>query len=192
MAVLPAPQHHLLTVAEYAALEEPESGYVELLEGRLLLSPGPTPDQNLASAELYHQVKPQLPDHLMVVREANVDLELARPGAPGFLRRPDLVVVRREARQRLRAEGGPFRASEVVVVVETVVPGSRRTDTVVKRGEYADAGIPCYWIVDIASPVALVVCRLTEGAGYRDAPAVTGRFRAVAPFPVELALDRLV
>ncbi len=192
MAVLPVPPRHLLTVAEYAALGELESGYTELLEGRLLMSPGPTPDHNLASAELYRQLRPQLPDQLMVVQFVDVDLELVPAGQPGSSRRPDLVVARREARQRLRVEGGMLRASEVVVVVEIVVPDSRRTDTVVKRGEYADAGIPHYWTVDITAPVSLVVRSLAGGLGYREAPAVTGGFRAAEPFAVDLGLDRLV
>jgi len=190
MAPLPDPPHHLLTVAEYAALGELETGYAELIEGRLLMSPGSTPDQNLATAELYYQLRPQLPDQLMVVQDVDVDLELAPPGQPGFTRRPDLVVVRREARQRLRVQGGLYRASEVVVAIEVVVPDSRRTDTVMKRGEYADAGIPHYWIVDIAHPVSLVACRLGE-SGYHDAPAATGVFIPPGPFPATLHLDRL-
>ncbi|HWO69087.1 MAG TPA: Uma2 family endonuclease [Umezawaea sp.] len=192
MAALPGPPHHLLTVAEYAALGEQETGYAELLEGRLLMSPGPTPDHNLASAELYHQLRPQLPDQLVVVQDVAVDLELCPAHLPGFSRRPDLVVARREARQRVRVEGGLYRASEIVVVVEIVVPDSRRTDTVTKFGEYADAGIPHYWIVDIARPVSLVVFGLAGEFGYRGAPATTGGFRAAHPFPVELDLDRLV
>ncbi|MET1073112.1 MAG: Uma2 family endonuclease [Umezawaea sp.] len=192
MSVLPDPMHHLLTVAEYAALGEVESGYTELLEGRLLLSPGPTPDHNLASGELYHRLRPQLPDDLAVVQSVDVDLELAPPGQPGFSRRPDLVVVHRWATRRTRAEGGPFRASEVVVAIEIVLPDSRRTDSVDKRGEYADAGIPHYWMVDIADPVTLVACHLADGQGYRALPAVTGVFALTAPFPLRLGLDRLV
>lgn len=41
MTALPQPPVHLLTVAEYVELDETESGYTELLEGRLLMSPSP-------------------------------------------------------------------------------------------------------------------------------------------------------
>lgn len=184
--------NHLLTIAEYAQLGEAEAGYTELVEGRLVLSPGPTPDHNLASAELYHQLRPQLPDHLLVLQEVDVDLELAPAEQPGFSRRPDLVVVRREAKSRLRAEGGLVRASEVVVVVEVVTPDSRRTDAVVKLGEYADARIPHYWMVDIGKPVSLVTCDLADQAAYRSAPAVTGAFATTEPARVALLLDRFV
>ena len=55
-----------------------------------------------------------------------------------------------------------------------------------KRGEYADAGIPYYWIVDLDEPVSLFDCHLAEGFGYQDACDIT------EPFPVHLRLDRLL
>nr|WP_232323050.1 Uma2 family endonuclease [Hoyosella altamirensis] len=38
--------------------------------------------------------------------------------------------------------------------------GSLSTDYRLKHDEYADAGIPNYWIVDLNEPVSLVVCHL--------------------------------
>jgi hypothetical protein len=84
-----------------------------------------------------------------------------------------------------------IRASDVLVVVELVSPSSRRTDHVIKRGEYADAGIQHYWIVDLTEPVSLLACHLAGEFGYADGAAVTGTFTATAPFPVEIDLDVL-
>jgi Uma2 family endonuclease len=92
---------------------------------------------------------------------------------------------------RVRREGGVLRASEVVLVVEVVSPGSTRTDHVAKRNEYADAGIPHYWIVDITEPVSLLACHLAGEFGYADGGSVTGRFVATEPFPVEIDLQAL-
>lgn len=36
----------------------------------------------------------------------------------------------------------------LLLVVEIVSPSSKATDEVVKRHEYAQAGIPQYWVVD--------------------------------------------
>ncbi|MCO1581700.1 Uma2 family endonuclease [Crossiella sp. SN42] len=182
---------HLLTIEEYLALGEVEHGYTELLEGRLLMSPSPVPDHNVASAELRDQLKPQLPADLEVIQDIDIDLEFAPPGGPGSSRRPDLIVVDRNARRRVRAEGGMIRASEVLVVVEVVSPGSRRTDNVAKRTEYAEAGIPHYWILDIVEPMSLVACHLTEEFGYQDDSRVTGTFTTTVPFPVTIDLGRL-
>lgn len=41
----------------------------------------------------------------------------------------------------------PLPASYVKVVVEVVSPGSRKADKLDKMAEYADAGIPFYWLV---------------------------------------------
>lgn len=179
MTAVPKPPVFLLTVADYAELEEAESGYTELVEGRLLMSPSPGLDHNAASLELAVQLRSHVPDGLEVIQDVDVDLQLAPADKPGFSRRPDLVVTRRDARQRVRREGGLLRASEVVLAVEIASPGSRRTDYVTKRGEYADAGIPHYWIVDIDRPVSLLACHLAGEFGYQDSGEVTRVFGAV-------------
>jgi Uma2 family endonuclease len=183
---------HLLTIAEYAALGETEHGYTELIEGRILVSPSPVPDHNYAIQELGMLLRPQLPESVETVPDMDVDLELAPANEPGFSRRPDLMIVTRGARKRVRANGGLIRASEVLVVVEIVSPGSKRIDHVDKRRDYADAGIPNYWIIDIDEPISLTACRLTEEFGYVDDQTATGVFRTEVPFPVEVNLDRLV
>ncbi|HET9138012.1 Uma2 family endonuclease [Actinophytocola sp.] len=88
-------------------------------------------------------------------------------------------------------EGGLLRASAVRVVIELVSRGSGRIDKIHKRAEYEEAGIPWYWIVDLVDPVSLVVCRLGEEGGYRDAARVTGTLTATEPFPVTVDLERL-
>lgn len=192
MTAVPQPLAQLLTVAEYAELGETESGYTELLEGRLLMSPSPVPDHNFAGLKLAMQLGPQLPDHLEVIPDVDVDLQLADPDEPGFSRRPDLMIVEQDARRRVRHEGGMIRASEVLVVVEIVSPGSRRTDHVAKRSEYADAGIPHYWIVDLDEPVSLLACHLAEGFGYQDGGSITDVFTTTEPFGVRLHLSQLL
>lgn len=183
---------HLLTITEYAELGEPESGYTELLEGRLLMSPSPRPGHNIASKRLVLQLDSQMPGDMEVIQDIDVDLELAPPGGPATARRPDLVVVDRAAVRRVDREGGLLKASDVLLVVEIVSPGSTRTDNVDKRGEYADAEIPHYWIVDITEPVSLVACHLAGEFGYQDGGAVTGEFATQDPFAVRLNLDALL
>ncbi len=119
----------LLTVEEYAELGEPDFGYTELVEGRLLLSPSPAPRHNIASFELAAQVKPQLPSNLTVVQDVDIDLGLVPADFPGFARRPDLVIVERAAIDRVGNEGGMLRASEVVVVIEIVSPAPTASTT---------------------------------------------------------------
>ncbi len=97
------------------------------------------------------------------------------------------MIVEKAAIVRVRADEDMLRADEVAVVVEIVSPGSKRTDYHVKHDEYADAGIPHHWIVDLEVPVSLVACQ-----GYLDASAVTGTFTTDVPFPVKIDLDTLL
>ncbi|SDX01758.1 Endonuclease, Uma2 family (restriction endonuclease fold) [Amycolatopsis xylanica] len=199
MTALPEPpQHpwltvpdHLLTIEEYSALGETDSGFSELVEGRLLMSPSPRPRHNIALGSLYVQLLPQLPPHLMAIQDVDVDLELAPSQEPGFSRRPDLIVIDRKAVATADDEDSMLKAGDVVIIVEIVSPGSKRTDYVTKHGEYADAGIPFYWIVDIADPISLVACHQAGELGHQDSPAATGTFTTTEPFPLTIDLDSL-
>jgi Uma2 family endonuclease len=183
----------LLTVAEYAALGEIEYGYTELLEGRLLLSPpSPAPDHIYAMGEWFVAIRAALPRGLEALQDGDLDLQLTPEHSPGTVRRPDLMVVRADARCRVRAEGGLLRASDVSLVVEIVSPGSVRTGRLTKRGEYADARIPHYWIVDITRPVSILACHLAGEFGYVDSGEITGSFTTREPIPLELDLDSLL
>jgi Uma2 family endonuclease len=189
---LPLPPTHLLTVREYAQLGEDTQGRTELQEGSLVMSPSPSLDHNTAALRIAVQLGPQLPHHLSTVIDVDMNLDLVPVDEPGgSSRRPDVVVFDAAAKSRLRQEGGILSAHDVVVAIEIVSPGSRRTDNIVKRAEYADAGIPHYWIVDIDGPVSLVSCRLTEKFGYIDDVVATGTFSTEKPFPVTLNLDEL-
>jgi Uma2 family endonuclease len=88
-------------------------------------------------------------------------------------------------------EGGILRAADVVLAVEILSPGSARIDRTLKRAEYADAGIPHYWLVDISDRPSLVACHLAGEFGYADAAPATGVFETDAPFPLRLDLDQL-
>ena len=134
----------------------------------------------------------QLPGTVRVVQDIDIDLKLVPADQPGLVRRPDLVVVDSEAINRVDRDGGLIGAGDVLVVVEIVSPGSPRLDYDTKRHEYADAGIPHYWIVDLGEPVSLLDCHLAEDFGYADSGAVTGTFTTAVPFPVQIQLNLLI
>ena len=144
MTALPLPpQRPLLTVAEYAALPEDLDGVKhELVEGNLVMSPRPLGVHQHCIHELLHQLHDQVPDRLVGLAEVDVDLGIVPATRPGFVRVPDIVVVPRAAMEHQRQQGDMFHASEVTLAVEVISPGSRRLDTIVKRDECADAGIP--------------------------------------------------
>ncbi|SEP87178.1 Uma2 family endonuclease [Lentzea albida] len=171
-----------LTVAQFTALGPAHSGYTELVEGRPVSSPAAAAGHNFACGNLISQLAAQLPAHLRVTYAPDVDLELAPPDAPGFVRRPDVVVFHRGA-------SDPVRASEVVLAVEVLSPHSHYTDRRAKRLDYAEARIPFYWLVDAAS---LTPLRLTQEGVFEEAPVATTTYETRDPFPVRIELDQLV
>ncbi len=176
---------HFYTAGEYAALGVGEQQY-ELQEGAFMLLPGAPPERMNAVMALAIQLRVQEPQARFVAG-AEVDLELADASAPGTVRRPDLIAVSAKA-----PETGLVRAADVRLVIEVVAPGSARTANVVKRREYADAGIPHYWILDVTStPVSLLECEL-DGSDYVDNGPVSGRFTATSPYSLTLDLAALV
>ncbi|MDQ1744806.1 MAG: hypothetical protein QOE23_3145 [Pseudonocardiales bacterium] len=191
MTALTQPPGRLLSIADYAALSEDDRHRWELQEGNLVISPSPTPRHMVVAAELYVQLRSQLPSNLRAVPDVDLDVQLAPLGQPGTARRPDLVVVDREEFDRVTETGGLLQAASTILVVEIVSPGSRRTDNLVKRGEYADAGIPFYWIIDPEVPVSLIACHLAGTFGYQDGGSITGVFESVEPFPARVDLDAL-
>lgn len=182
---------HLFTFQEYLQLGETEER-TELVEGRIVVCASPTRRHNEAMGELYWQLRQQLPREFVVTQDIDIDMEFAPADKPGSSRRPDLHILPRVAAERLRSEGGVARASDLLVVVEIVSPSSRRTDHVLKRNEYARAGIPHYWIIDITEPVSMLVCHQAGPFGYRDSGEVTGKYEISEPFNAVIDLDQLL
>ncbi len=130
---------------------------------------------------LYHQLPAgwRLAPDLEVVTDARF---------PASVRVPDLVIVREDA---VRANPARYVADEVLVAIEIISPGSRRTDTKIKPYEYAEAGIPHYWVIDLDEPLSLAAYHLAGEFGYQEAPAVTRVFETSEPFPVRIDLTEL-
>lgn len=170
------------TVEEFAALPENRSVRCELQGGLLVVSPRPFQPHMIALGELGDQLRSQVPSWLRVIQEIEVVLD----GVPVTVRAPDLVVMPRSAlRQR-----GMARSAEILLAVEIVSAGSVKTDNVVKFMEYADAGIPHFWVVDPKPPVTATVYRLVDGH-YEESQRAEGAMRVTEPCPLTVDLNAL-
>jgi Uma2 family endonuclease len=184
-------EHKPLTADQYARLGDADIlRRAELQEGSLVMSPSPRYRHSLAVQELLAQFGASLPAAIRLAHEIDVDLQLLPPDGPGTVRQPDVVLVTAAEAERALAEDRILRASGTLLVAEIVSPGSVRTDKLIKRAEYADAGIPHYWIVELEPTVSLTACRLVDGS-YVDNGSVTGAFITDQPFAIELDLDLL-
>ncbi len=185
MTAQPWPDHrsvpwpdHLLTLEEFAALPEDNSRRYELQEGVLIVTPRAAPLHQKVAFNLMIALNEQLPIGWDVLNDVEV---VTQPGFPSRVRVPDVVVTTVEV---VKANPPRLTADQVRLAVEIISPGSRTTDTVVKPHEYADSGIPYYWVIDLDPPVSLAAYHLAGDFGYQEAPAVTGKFSTIEPFPL--------
>ena len=156
-----------------------DDGRYEIVDGTLLVSPPPALRHSVAAAALSHLLRPRLPDGFGVVTEPGVHF-----GVRDY-RQPDLVVYDRGALGRDRLE-----PADVLLAVEIVSPSSVSTDRVTKPAQYAAAGIPHFWRLEL-DPLLLVVHRLA-GAAYEADGSYDDEVALEQPLPVAFRLASLL
>ena len=181
----------LLTVEQWEALPEMEHK-AELVEGMVVMEPPATFGHNNGQDNLRSILRAELSrEQWAVARDNGVYL---RREFPPTGRVPDLMVIRRAAFDRTKHS---FEKSDAVLVVEFVSQGGRGRDLVMKRHEYAKAGIPHYWIFDLdaSDPSArFFALELGEDGQYHEQEGVFDGERATvtAPFEVSFVIADLM
>ncbi|MFD6335212.1 Uma2 family endonuclease [Streptomyces niveus] len=108
---------------------------------------------------------------------------------------PDISVVRSDAVTGL--EQTRFQAADVLLAVEVISPDSEVRDQDVKPRKYAAAGIPHFWLVDMAGSDRHPVVRVYELDPVSKTYALSGihheRLKTAVPFTVDMdiTLDAL-
>jgi Uma2 family endonuclease len=182
MTVAPWPDH-LLTIEEWDELPEDTYRHAELVDGVLVVTPTPMPAHQVASKRLVREIDDSLVGGGWTC-VPDIDVVLV-DSFPPLVRQPDLVVVSAEL---LRVRPKRFTAADVAVAVEIVSPGSKRTDRIAKVVDYAEAGIPHYWIVDIDEPISLEAFTLV-GDGYEKVAEFTAPELAQLADPAPVTID---
>jgi Uma2 family endonuclease len=95
-----------------------------------------------------------------------VGIRIPGPGRDGG-RIPDLTLW---SKPQPRGVWLPLR--DLLLVIEIVSPGSEANDEMVKRREYARAGIPRYWLVDRDAAQSVTLHRLGPSGEYEVATKV--------------------
>ncbi|KAF3886519.1 MULTISPECIES: Uma2 family endonuclease [Nostocales] len=139
-----SPIQRLLKFEEYLAYDDGTNNRYELLRGRLLLMTPPTV-RHLLIAKLIERILDaeisRLKLALVTLREAGVQTEV------DSVRLADVCVVTEEEAVELMDRTAVFRVP-ARLAVEIVSPSSVKRDYEEKPPEYANKGIPEYWIVD--------------------------------------------
>lgn len=187
MAGLAELPRDLVTLEEWDALELDEARRWELVEGGIVMTPRPRPLHQVVSRNLSQLIRENLPTSLVVLQEVEITVEARFPPT---VRDPDLIVVNRSVVDRNPVRVDP---SDVVLVIEIVSPGSRRTDRVMKAYEYAKAGIGHYWIVDLDADAdeRFLAQVLREETYERVAALVGDKAQTKEPLFLDFALGEL-
>lgn len=163
--------------------------HTELIDGSLVfVSP-----QRRFHARVIHLLTALLsdaaPDHLSVEPEMAVRLDRRTA------LEPDVSVVRTEAVRSFSQTS--FVAADIVLAVEVVSPESEARDRKTKPVRYAEAGIPHFWLVEMAENDEHPVVHVYELDVPTGAYGLTGihhdRLKITVPFEIDIdiSLDAL-
>lgn len=157
---------------DYLALDTNQ--FVELSNGQIEVLPMPTDQHQAIVGYLYTLLLTFAQRSGGVVRLAPLRMRLW----PGKFREPDLLLLRKADDTRRQAEFW----SGADLVVEVVSADNPARDTKKKRHEYAQAGIPEYWIVNPLTETVTVLhltgSHYTEHGTFRR-----GELASSASFP---------
>ncbi|MFI5889279.1 Uma2 family endonuclease [Actinoplanes sp. NPDC051513] len=167
---------HALTEEEFLAIgETPER--IELFDGSLHVSPGPTPRHQRISLRLAMKLNAAAEAAgLQVLEGVNVRV------GPSRIPIPDLVLASDIDLDELIID-----ASDVHFVCEITSPSNASTDKVLKMHYYAVAGIPWYLLIDTRART-LLLYRL-EGDRYLEEAACEAGDVLRLTEPVAVSID---
>ncbi|MER8072022.1 Uma2 family endonuclease [Streptomyces sp. NPDC094034] len=156
--------------------------HTELIDGSLVFV---SPQRNFHTTVidlLMMGLRRTVPTDLKVRREMTVVLD--RRNGP----EPDVSVVRAEAITGL--EQTRYEASDVLLAVEVVSPDSEARDRESKPHKYATAGIPNFWLVEMAGADMHPVVRVYELDPLSKSYTLTGihhdRLKTGVPFTIDM------
>jgi Uma2 family endonuclease len=166
---------------EYLSVTHHTNRLVEFSGGRVEILPMPKTSHQIIVQYLSNLLLAfALPRKLGMVLFAPLRVRLPQ----GAYREPDVVFMLTEH----AARAGEDYWDGADLVMEVVSEDNREHDLVTKRREYAEAGIPEYWIVDPAERT-IIVLHLSGGSYSADGPFQPGqkaRSRLITGFEVEV------
>ena len=165
-----APLQGLWSVPQYLTLTDQTNRLIEFTDGVIEVLPMPTRKHQKILAYLYRSLFTLIQTMGGIVLFAPFRVQIRS----GKFREPDLLVLRNEHDPRNQDDFWPGAD----LVVEIVSPDNPTRDTVEKVADYAEAGIPEYWIVHPLDETITVLALqgnayTTHGVFHRGAAATS-------------------
>jgi Uma2 family endonuclease len=181
---------HLYSFEQYLNYHDNRDRRYELVRGELVTMTPPT-IRHILLTKFVEQVLDaeirRLKLHLVCLKDAGVQTEV------DFARLPDVCVVTIEQVSQLM-DGPAVFQTPVLLAVEVVSPTSIKRDYEEKFLEYANKGIPEYWIID-AIDNQVTICSLIggryESAVLRNSQQIVSTTFPELKLTVEQVLNRV-
>jgi Uma2 family endonuclease len=132
----------LLTVQDYAALDEPAGVRYELSEGELIVTPSSSPFHNRIRDRFNTRLWPFVEERKLGVVVSETDLILAAD----VVRRPDVAFIRANRVKGIDLDQSPFPVAPDLVI-EIVSKNDRADDLMLKVSQYLEAGAKAVWLM---------------------------------------------
>lgn len=168
---------------EYLSYSDGTEGRYLLIDGELVeLPPESEPNDFIARSLLFLLASDGIvPLQLICIHTLELQVTVLEPKDPAN-RYPDLVVIRPEhialAQRRLTIT---IDMPPPQLVAEVISPGktNRERDTVRQRAQYANRGIPEYWLIDPKAKTVTVL--VLQGDRYQVSGVFQGDMAIVSP-----------
>src|SRR5579863_9069908 len=132
----------LLTVRDYAALDEPVGVRYELSEGELIVTPSASLFHNELRDELNSRMRAFVRSRKLGRVTSETDMKLLRE----VVRRPDVAFIRGERLQDVDLDQSPLPVSPDLSI-EIVSKNDRADDLMLKVSQYLQAGAQAVWLM---------------------------------------------
>jgi Uma2 family endonuclease len=168
--------------ALFAAID----GRFEIIDGKVRIVPPRTVWHSQAADALQRALREIAPEPMVIARRMSINL-----GRDVLV--PDLLVVSREA---VTADSLLFQQPDVNLVIEVKPPeatASERGDRRDRPERYANAGIPCYWLVNNDNGAMVIhTFELLPDGGYAPTGTFRRRLHADRPFPIDVEIPEVI
>lgn len=132
----------LLTVKDYAALDEPTGVRYELSEGELIVTPSSSTFHNRIRDHLITRLWPFVEERKLGVVVSETDFVLAAD----VVRRPDVAFIRGDGLKGTDLDQSPLPVAPDLVI-EIVSKNDRADDLMLKVSQYLEAGAKAVWLM---------------------------------------------
>jgi Uma2 family endonuclease len=131
----------LLTVEDYAALDEPEGVRYELSEGELIVTPSSSYLHNDVRDDFNARLKAFVKSHRLGGVTSETDVKLLGE----TVRRPDVAFIRADRLEGIDLDRAPLPVAPDLAI-EIVSKSDRADDLLLKVSQYLAAGVKAVWL----------------------------------------------